>query len=46
MLNIFRSTGLEVPKDIYIILLQHKDNRPNLKMENGSYLNLGIYNIV
>lgn len=46
MLNILRSTGIQVPKDVRTILHKYKIIRPILEIENGSYLNLGIYNIV
>ncbi|XP_025407560.1 uncharacterized protein LOC112681527 [Sipha flava] len=46
MLKILRSTGLQVPKDIRTILHKYKVIRPIIEIENGSYLNLGIYNIV
>lgn len=46
MLNILRNTGQEVPKDIRTILREHKAVRPISEIKNGSYLNLGICNIV
>lgn len=46
ILKILRSTGIQVPKDIRTILHEYKVIRPILEIENGSYLDLGIYNIV
>lgn len=46
MLNILRNIGHEVPKDIRTILREYKTIRPISKIKNGSYLNLGICNII
>lgn len=46
MLNILRTTGLEVPKDIRTILCEHKVMRSITEIKNGSYLDLGIVNII
>ncbi|KAL5239134.1 hypothetical protein ACI65C_006544 [Semiaphis heraclei] len=46
MLNILRNAGQKVPKDIRTILREHKAVRPISEIKNGSYLNLGIFNIV
>jgi len=46
MLNILRNAGQKVPKDIRTILREHKAVRPISEIKNGSYLNLGICNIV
>jgi hypothetical protein len=46
MLNILRNTGQEVPKNIRTILREHKVVRSISEIENGSYLDLGICNIV
>lgn len=47
MLSILRSTGLKVPKDIRTILHKHKAaNHSIVEIQNGSYLDLGIINII
>jgi len=46
ILKILKSTGIQVPKDIRTILHEYNVIRPILEVENGSYLDLGIYNIV
>jgi hypothetical protein len=46
MLKILRSTDLQVPKDIRTIPHEYKVIRLNIEIENESYLNLGIYNIL
>jgi len=46
MLNILRNTGQKVPKDIRTILREYKAVRSISEIQNGSYLNLGICNII
>lgn len=46
MLSILRSTGLKVPKDIRTILCEHKANHSIVDIKNGSYLDLGIVNVI
>jgi hypothetical protein len=46
MLNILRNTGHKVPKDIHTILCEYKAVRSISEIQNGSYFNLGICNII
>lgn len=46
MLSILRSTGLEIPKDIRTILREHKADHPIIEIQNGSYLDIGILNMI
>jgi hypothetical protein len=46
MLNILRNTGHKVPKDIRTILCEYKAVRSISEIQNGSYFNLGICNII
>jgi len=46
MLSILCSTGLKLPKDVRTILGQHKTNHLIVEIENGSYLDLGIVNMI
>lgn len=46
ILSILRSIGLKVPKDVRTILREHKVNHPIFEIQNGSYLDIGILNII
>lgn len=46
MLSILCSTGLKLPKDVRTILGQQKTNHSIVEIENGSYLDLGIVNMI
>jgi len=46
VLSILRSIGLKVPNDIRTIIREHKANYPITEIQNGSYLDIGILNII
>ncbi|XP_060857763.1 uncharacterized protein LOC132935284 [Metopolophium dirhodum] len=46
ILSILRSIGFKVPKDIRTILHEYKVNHPIIEIQNGSYLDIGILNII
>lgn len=46
ILSILRSTGAEVPKDMRTIMREYKAHHLITEINNGSYLDIGILNMI